>query len=94
MNSVGLCLGPALVGFLAGPIDVGVLTLRQRRTEPAWFGRGMAVSISLNLSGAPIGSALGGMLLAWLAWSVPAAFAVAAVACLAGAVATRWLPKR
>ncbi len=87
----GLCLGLALVGFLAGPVDVGVLTLRQRRTEPGWLGRVMAVSIGLNLSGAPIGAALGGML---LTWSVPAAFAVAAVACLAGAMATRWLPKR
>ncbi|HVC59226.1 MAG TPA: MFS transporter [Acetobacteraceae bacterium] len=87
----GLCLGLALVGFLAGPVDVGVLTLRQRRTDPGWLGRVMAVSIGLNLSGAPIGAALGGML---LTWSVPAAFAVAAVACLAGAVATRWLPKR
>jgi MFS family permease len=87
----GLCLGLALVGFLAGPVDVGVLTLRQRRTEPGWLGRVMAVSISLNLSGAPIGSALGGML---LAWSVPAAFAVAALACGAAALATAWVPKR
>lgn len=87
----GLCLGLALVGFLAGPVDVGVLTLRQRRTEPGWLGRVVAVSIGLNLSGAPIGAALSGML---LTWSVPGAFAVAAVACLAGAVTTRWLPKR
>ena len=87
----GLCLGLALVGFLAGPIDVGVLSLRQRCTDPAWLGRVMAVSISLNLSGAPIGAALGGVM---LAWSVPGAFAVAALACLSGACATRWLPRR
>ena len=87
----GLCLGLALVGFLAGPIDVGVLSLRQRCTDPAGLGRGMAVSISLNLSGAPIGAALGGVM---LAWSVPGAFAVAALACLSGACATRWLPRR
>lgn len=87
----GLGVGLALVGFLAGPVDVGVLTLRQRRTEPGWLGRVMAVSISLNLSGAPIGSALGGVV---ATWSVPAAFAAAAVACLAGAGAMRWLPKR
>jgi MFS family permease len=85
----GLCLGLALVGFLAGPVDVAVLTLRQRRTEPAWLGRVMAVSISLNLSGAPIGSALGGVL---LTWSVPATFLAAAIACLAGAAASRLLP--
>jgi MFS family permease len=87
----GMAIGLALIGFLAGPVDVGVLTLRQRRAEPAWLGRVMAVSMSLNLSGAPIGVALGGAL---LAWSVPAAFAAAALACLAGAGATRWLPKR
>ncbi len=87
----GLGIGLALVGFMAGPVDVGVLTLRQRRTEPGWLGRVMAVSMSLNLSGAPIGSALGGAL---LTWSVPGSFAVAALACLAGAVATRWLPER
>jgi hypothetical protein len=49
----------------------------------------MAVSMSLNLSGAPIGLALGGAL---LTWSVPSAFAVAALACLGGAVASRWVP--
>ena len=49
----------------------------------------MAVSISVNLSGAPIGAALGGAL---LTWSVPAAFLAAAIACLAGAVASRLLP--
>ncbi len=86
----GLTIGLALVGFLAGPVDVGVLTLRQRRTEPAWLGRVMAVSISLNLSGAPVGSALGGVL---LAVSVPGAFAVAALACLTGALATLMVPK-
>lgn len=86
----GLAIGLALVGFLAGPIDVGVLTLRQRRTEPAWLGRVMAVSISLNVSGLPVGSALGGVL---LTWSVPAAFAVAALACAAGALALWRVPQ-
>ena len=86
----GLCLGLALVGFLAGPVDVGVLTLRQRRTEQAWLGRVMAVSMSLNLSGAPIGSALGGVL---LTWSVPVAFAVAALACATAALASGMVPK-
>ena len=87
----GLGVGLALVGFLAGPVDVGVLTVRQRRTEPAWLGRVMAVSISLNLSGAPIGSALGGIM---LTWSVPATFAAAAVACVVAALACTLLPKR
>lgn len=87
----GLTMGLVLIGFLAGPVDVAVLTLRQRRTEPAWLGRVMAVSMGLNLSGAPIGSALGGAL---LAWSLPATFAAAALACALAALATRWVPVR
>jgi MFS family permease len=86
----GLAVGLALVGFLAGPVDVGVLTLRQRRTEPAWLGRVMAVSMSFNLSGAPIGFALGGAL---VARSITAAFAIAALACIAGALACWLVPK-
>jgi MFS family permease len=78
----GLALGLLLVGLVAGPIDVGVLTLRQRRTDPADLGRVLAVSMSLNMSGLPIGSALGGIL---VAWSPPAAFLAAALASLLGA---------
>jgi predicted MFS family arabinose efflux permease len=81
----GLGLGLALTGLLAGPIDVSVLTLRQRRTDPALLGRVMAVSMSLNLAGFPIGAAMGGML---AAWSLPAAFAVAALASLLAAATT------
>jgi MFS family permease len=84
----GLALGLAIVGLLAGPIDVGLLTLRQRRTEPALLGRVLAVSMSVNVTGFPIGTALGGMLAAW--W-LPAAFAMAALASLLGALATWWL---
>jgi hypothetical protein len=85
---LGMGVGLALVGFLAGPIDVGVLTLRQRRTDPAWLGRVMAVSMSLNLSGLPIGSAPGGVLCGW--W-LPGAFGVAAGACVVAAMAAWWL---
>lgn len=88
----GLASGLALVGFLSGPIDVGLLTLRQRSTEPAWLGRATAVSMSLNMSGLPIGSALGGML---SVRSPEAAFATAAGACvLASAAAWAWLSNR
>jgi MFS family permease len=88
----GLATGLALLGFFSGPIDVAVLTLRQRRTEPAWLGRAIAVSMSLNMSGLPLGSALGGIL---SGWSTAAAFAAAAGACLlASAVAWLWLPVR
>jgi hypothetical protein len=81
----GLVLGLTLAGFLEGPVDVSLLTLRQRCTEPGWLGRITAVSMSFNLSGLPAGAALGGVL---LAWSPAVAFAAAALACLAGAVAS------
>ena len=61
-----------LIGGLAsGPIDVGIFSLRQRVTDPQWFGRAFAVSMSLNMLGLPIGAALAGPV---LAHSVPAAF--------------------
>jgi MFS family permease len=53
-----------LYGTSAAPSDLGLFALRQRRTDPAWFGRMLAVSMSLNYAGSPIGSALAGPLLA------------------------------
>jgi MFS family permease len=87
-GGIGLALGLAAVGLLAGPIDVGVLTLRQRRTEPERLGRVLAVSMSVNLSGFPIGTALGGML---AAWSPDIAFAGAALASMMAAAAIHGL---
>ncbi|MBA3779241.1 MAG: MFS transporter [Chloroflexi bacterium] len=52
----------ALIGFLNGPLDVAMFTLRQRRTDPAWMGRAFAVSMAFNFLGFPIGSAVGGLL--------------------------------
>jgi len=52
-----------LLGIATGPFDIAVFTLRQRRTDPAWFGRVFAVSMSLNSLGTPIGSALAGPLI-------------------------------
>jgi MFS family permease len=52
-----------VIGLSMGPVDVALFSLRQRATEVAWFGRAMAVSMSLNYSGNPIGSALTGPLL-------------------------------
>jgi MFS family permease len=75
----GLVVGLMGIGAAAGPIDVGVLALRQRRTDPAELGRVVAISMSLNLSGGPIGSALAGLL---VTWSLPGTLAIAAVACL------------
>ena len=81
----GLVVGLAITGMMAGPVDVALLTLRQRRTDQAWLGRVLAVSMSVNISGMPIGSALGGML---VARSMPAAFLVAALAAVLSAVAS------
>lgn len=54
-----------VVGAVNGPFDIGLFTLRQRRTDPAWFGRAFAVSMSLNYIGTPIGSAIAGPLIGW-----------------------------
>ena len=53
------------VAVLGTPFDIAFLTLRQRRTDPARFGRVFAVSMSLNSAGAPVGAALAGPLIAW-----------------------------
>lgn len=71
----------AVVGLANGPLDIGLFSLRQRVTEPAWFGRAFAVSMSLNFVGYPIGSSLAGPLVAHsasLALGVAAGFAAAA----------------
>lgn len=77
---LALCM---LVGGLAsGPVDVGIFSLRQRVTDPQWFGRAFAVSMSFNMLGLPIGAALAGPV---LAHSVTAAFLGAAVIVLVAA---------
>ena len=50
-------------GAGGGLIDIGMFSMRQRRTDPAWFGRAFAVSMSLNWVGSPIGSAIAGPLI-------------------------------
>jgi MFS family permease len=50
-------------GVASGPFDIAMFTLRQRRTDPAWFGRAFAVSMSLNYVGTPLGAALAGPLI-------------------------------
>jgi predicted MFS family arabinose efflux permease len=73
----------ALLGLSTGPFDIGLFTLRQRRTDPAWFGRAFAVSMSLNSVGNPIGSALAGPL---IASSLNVALWAAAAVCLVSAL--------
>jgi predicted MFS family arabinose efflux permease len=80
----GLVCGLVVLGLASGPVNIGLLTLRQRRTDPGWLGRVLAISISLNLIGMPIGSALGGHL---TASSPTLAFVVAGVAALLAALA-------
>jgi MFS family permease len=63
-NSLPMVFAIAVIAGAAGSvINVGIFALRQRRTDPAWFGRAFAVSMSLNFAGVPIGSALSGPLL-------------------------------
>ncbi len=65
------------------------LTLRQRRTDPAELGRVLSVSMSLNMAGGPIGSAVAGVL---VTWSLPATFVVAALASVLAAGAVALIP--
>ena len=61
---VAVILAMALFGLASGPIDIGLIALRQRRTDPRLFGRVFAVSMALNFAGIPVGSALGGPVVA------------------------------
>jgi len=72
-----------IAGIANGPFDVGLFTLRQRRTDPAWFGRAFAISMSVNWLGTPVGSALAGPV---IAWSLNAALWTAAAVALLSAV--------
>ena len=81
-----------VVGVSSGPFDVSMFTLRQRRTNPAWFGRAFAVSMSLNFVGMPLGSALAGPLIAQslnIALWVAVAFSV-----IAGVFPLLTIPRR
>lgn len=75
-SPVALFAGMVLFGLAGGPIDIGLFALRQRRTDPRWFGRIFAVSMSLNFAGMPVGSALAGPI---VERSIPLALVVAVV---------------
>jgi len=87
---VGLVAGLLIAGALSGPIDVGLLSLRQRRTDPNQFGRVLSVSMSLNVLGFPLGSALAGVL---ITHSLLAAFLLAGLASVLGAAAAVAIPQ-
>jgi MFS family permease len=63
-GSVWLVAAALLIAGLAnGPFDVSMFSMRQRRTDRAWYGRAFAVSMGLNWAGQPIGSAISGPLI-------------------------------
>ena len=66
----------AFAGLANGPFDIVLFTIRQRRTHPDWLGRAFAVSMALNFSGFPLGSALAGAI-------VPLSLELALVAAIA-----------
>jgi MFS family permease len=87
-----IALSLAVGGLLNGPMDIGLFTIRQRRTDPEWMGRAFAVSMGFNFIGYPIGTALAG---AVAAVSIEAAIVVGAIACLvAAAAAALLIPRR
>jgi MFS family permease len=74
----------AIFGVSQGPYDIGMFSLRQRVTAPAWMGRAFAVSMSLNFIGMPIGSAVAGPV---VGHSLPTAFIAAVLVNVVAGVA-------
>lgn len=83
-GSLAIVVIAALIaGSVLGLGDVALFSLRQRRTDQAWFGRAFAVSMSLNYAGSPIGSALAGPI---VVRSVTLTFILAAIVSVVAAV--------
>jgi len=80
-----------VMGALNGPLDIGLFTIRQRRTSAQMMGRAFAVSMALNFSGFPIGAALAGVV---AEQSLDLAIVLAVVAAAAGTVFTAVLVPR
>jgi MFS family permease len=77
-----------IAGLSNGPFDVSMFSMRQRRTDPAWYGRAFAVSMGLNWAGQPIGSAISGPL---IHIGLTVAFLTAAAFMLLAAGLVRWV---
>ncbi len=89
-NLLMLVVVMAIMGFLTGPLDIALFTLRQRRTDPSLTGRAFAVSMSFNYLGTPIGSALAGTI---AARSIETAIVFGVIACLiSGVMAALMIP--
>jgi MFS family permease len=82
--------GMALGGVFVGLHDIAMFSLRQRAIEPAWLGRAMSVSMSVNAVGLPVGTALAGPLIQ--ASLVGAMATAAGVVALAAALCPLLLP--
>ena len=82
-----LLLESLLLGLLAGPMDIALFTVRQRRTDPAWMGRAFSVSMAFNFLGVPIGAAVAGILadrsIEAAIWVLGIGGAIAAAGCVA-----------
>ena len=79
----------AVIGIANGPLTVAMFSLRQRATDPQWFGRAFAVSMNLNFVGSPVGAAIAGAL---LTRSVPLTLLVAASCAVIGGLWPTVLP--
>jgi len=62
-NVIAVAAAMAFMGIANGPADIALFSMRQRRTDPAWYGRAFAISMSLNFAGTPLGSAISGPLI-------------------------------
>ena len=71
------------LGVVGSPVDVALLSLRQRKTNRAKLGRVLAISMSLNLTGFPLGSVISGPL---ISASLALGLTFAAAACVLAAV--------
>ncbi|MFN2463957.1 MAG: MFS transporter [Candidatus Dormibacteria bacterium] len=84
-----LALANLVAGAFIGPLDVTLFGVRQRVTGTRWLGRAIAISMSLNYFGFPLGSALSGPV---VGVAPRLALAVAAVlTVVSAAIAAAWL---
>lgn len=71
------------IGLMQSMMVVALFTLRQRGTDPAWWGRAFAISTAVNRLGNPLGAGLAGRI---VANSLEGALLLAAAAALASAM--------
>ena len=84
-------VGMVGAGGAIGPCNVAMYSLRQRTTDPAWFGRAISISMSVNAFGVPVGAAIGGSFVAVA--PIKSMVAGAAVSVIAGALCFGVLPR-